>query len=267
MLTLVKNEWIKVTKKMSTWIMLALLVIFTFGITYIVRLGAPTTKANELFMSLSEMTSFLNLFVVIIAASAVAEEFSRGTIKFLLIRPFSRSQILAAKAINTLLFALLGTLVLFISSFLASNLFLVGESPFAATDFNQLPAITVALVYAATNMLLILFYIALTLFISAVIRSQSLAVGLGVSMLFGSSIINSIMLFAIEKYDWLKWNPFNFMNIKNSIPKLLQNTNMQDMMVSPGLTYWEMTIGILLYSLLIYFLTNWLFNKRDVALS
>ena len=122
MRTLIKMNGSKSRKK-STWIMLGLLVVLTFGLTYVVRLGSPDTKANDLFIFLSDMTSFLNLFVVIVAASAVAEEFSRGTIKFLLIRPFSRSQILAAKAINTLLFALLGTLVLFLSSFLASNLF------------------------------------------------------------------------------------------------------------------------------------------------
>ena len=172
MLTLIKNEWIKLTKKRSTWIMLLLLVLMTFGLTYVVRLGSPEIGANDLFASLSDMTSFLNLF--------------------LLIRPFSRSQILAAKAINTFLFALLGTAVLLISSLAAANLFLAAESPFAATGYNGLAAILVALVFAGTNLLLIVFYIALTIFISAVIRSQSLAVGLGLGMLFGSSIINSI---------------------------------------------------------------------------
>lgn len=267
MLTLIKNEWIKLTKKRSTWIMLLLLVLMTFGLTYVVRLGSPEIGANDLFASLSDMTSFLNLFVVIVAASSVAEEFSRGTIKFLLIRPFSRSQILAAKAINTFLFALLGTAVLLISSLAAANLFLAAESPFAATGYNGLAAILVALVFAGTNMLLIVFYIALTIFISAVIRSQSLAVGLGLGMLFGSSIINSIMLFAQEKYPWLKWNPFNFMNIKEQIPSLLNSPDMQMTAFDPGLGYWEMAIGILVYSVLIYLLTNWLFNKRDVALS
>ena len=227
MLTLIKNEWIKLTKKRSTWIMLLLLVLMTFGLTYVVRLGSPEIGANDLFASLSDMTSFLNLFVVIVAASSVAEEFSRGTIKFLLIRPFSRSQILAAKAINTFLFALLGTAVLLISSLAAANLFLAAESPFAATGYNGLAAILVALVFAGTNLLLIVFYIALTLFISAVIRSQSLAVGLGLG----------------------------------------NSPDMQMTAFDPGLGYWEMAIGILVYSVLIYLLTNWLFNKRDVALS
>ncbi|WP_430612095.1 ABC transporter permease [Enterococcus sp. DIV0876] len=266
MMTLIENEWLKLTKKKSTWIMLGLLVLLTFGITYVVRLGGADMKANDLFVSLSEMTSFLNLIVVIVAASSVAEEFTRGTIKFLLIRPFTRTQILAAKAINILLFAGLGTVCLMLSSFIASNLFLRAESPLAATDFNGLPAVVVALVYAATNLLMILFYLTLTMFISAVIRSQSLAVGLGVGMLFGSSIINSLMLLALEKYPWLKWNPFNMMNIRDTIPSLLGNPQWS-VGLDTGLGYGEMAISLLVYSCFIYFITNWLFNKRDVALS
>ncbi len=59
MLTLIKNEWIKLTKKRSTgsvtWL---LLVLMTFGLTYAVRLGSPEIGANDSFASLSDMTSF-----------------------------------------------------------------------------------------------------------------------------------------------------------------------------------------------------------------
>ena len=124
------------------------------------------------------MTSFLNLFVVIVAASAVAEEFSRGTIKFLLIRPFSRSQILAAKAINTPLICFAWYTGFISKQFSCQQFVLVSESPFTSTDYNQLPAIVVALVYAATNLLLIVFYMTMTLFISAVIRLSKYGSGI-----------------------------------------------------------------------------------------
>ncbi len=94
MLTLIKMNG-SINQKRSTWIMLLLLVLMTFGLTYVVRLGSPEIGATDLFASLSDMT-FLNLFVVIVAASSVAEEFSRGTI-VLIDSAFSRSQILAAK--------------------------------------------------------------------------------------------------------------------------------------------------------------------------
>ena len=49
MRTLIKMNGSKSRKK-STWIMLGLLVVLTFGLTYVVRLGSPDTKANDLFI-------------------------------------------------------------------------------------------------------------------------------------------------------------------------------------------------------------------------
>ncbi len=101
-------------------------------------------------------------------------------------------------------------------------------------------------------MLLIVFYIAFTIFISVVIRSQSLAVGLGlVRRLEAASSTRSLLV--EEKYPWLKWNPFNFMNIKEQIPSLLNSPDMQMTAFDPGLGYWEMAIGIFVYSVLLTF--------------
>lgn len=272
---LITNEWIKLTKKKSTWIMLAIMVVMVFGLTWMMRITSNGEMlANETFSRLTDMTSFLNLFVVIVAASMLAEEFSRGTIKFLLIRPYSRTQILAAKFITSLLYTIFGTIVLFISSFLASNLLLTAESPMKVIDgFNGSTALMVALSYAGTNLLLILLYLSLTIFISAVIRSQSLAVGLGIGVLFGSSMINGLLMLAMQKYPWLKWNMFNMLNIKNLLPEVMgESTGMgvsvsTDGMMELYLSYGEMAIGLLIYTIIIYGITNWLFAKRDVALS
>ncbi|MEI5992849.1 ABC transporter permease [Candidatus Enterococcus mansonii] len=266
MSALIKNEWIKLIKKKSSWIMWLILVAMTFGLTFIVRSTARTengevmVKANDLFASLTEMTSFLNLFVVVVAASIVAEEFSRGTIKFLLIRPFTRSQILFSKFIVSLIYGVIGTVVLFISSFVSANLLLTSESPLAIVEgYHGWNALQVAGAYAGANLLLILLYITITLFISAAIRSQSLAVGVGLGVLFGSSIINSFLTVLLKKYEWLKWNPFNLLSIKNAI---MNNSGAEN-----GLSFWQMAGGILVYSLIIYVGMQLLFKKRDVSLS
>ncbi|MFP3340564.1 ABC transporter permease subunit, partial [Micrococcus sp. SIMBA_131] len=61
---------------------------------------------------------------IIIGAGVIAGEYSWGTIKLLLIRPASRTKILASKFIATLLFALLSLVILYISSFIIGGLFL-----------------------------------------------------------------------------------------------------------------------------------------------
>lgn len=265
MVQLIKNEWIKLAKKLSTWIMLAILVGLTVGITVIIKLANPEAMgANDLFGTLTDMTSFLNLFVVVVAASSIAEEFSRGTIKFLLIRPYSRTQIFAAKFINSLLFALLGTVILGITSFTSANLILKSQSPFAVMEgFGTWSALHVAGMTALVNLILVVLYLTITMFISATMRSQAMAVGLGVGVLFGSSLINSFLAMGIAKYPWLKWNLFNTLNIRETIPQLA------GVELNPFYTldFWQSLGAIGVYGVLFYFFANWIFSARDVALS
>lgn len=267
---LIKNEWIKLIRKKSSWVMLLILAVMTFGITLLVRSttssqnGEQMIKANELFANLTDMTSFLNLFVVIVAASSVAEEFSRGTIKFLLIRPYTRGQILFSKFIVCLIYGGIGTMVLYISSLVSANLLLAAQSPFeAVVNVHGWSAVSVAGAYSGANFLLILLYVTITLFISAAIRSQSLAVGVGLGVLFGSSIINTFLNILMQKHQWLKWNLFNMLNIKSTIMK---TTGREDQF-KLYLDFWQMAIGILVYSVIIYLLMQHLFKKRDVSLS
>lgn len=269
MLMLVKNEWLKLIKKKSSWIMWIILVVLTFSLTFLIKKtsGDAGIKANDLFSQLTQMTSALNLFVVIVAASSVAEEFSRGTIKFLLIRPYTRGQILLSKFLVCLIYGLIGTAILFVSSLVFSNLLLGAQSPLAVVSgFYGWNALEVALASAGSNLLLVLLYISMTMFISAAIRSQSLAVGVGLGFLFGSSVINNLLMILMQKHHWLKWNIFNMMNIKSTIG---ETTNEVSDAIGRNLflNFWEMAAGLLVYSAIIYFFTQLLFRKRDVSLS
>jgi ABC-2 type transport system permease protein len=266
MLVLIKNEWIKLIKKKSSWIMWLIMVGLTFGYNFLVSKISEDVSANQSFAELTSMTSVLNLIVVVVVASCVAEEFSRGTIKFLLIRPYTRTQILFSKFITCFVYGVVGTVILYLASLLSANLFLAAESPFeTVTGYFGWNAVTVAGSIAGANLILMLLYISITIFISAAIRSQNLAVGLGVAVLFGSPIINNILMPLIEKQEWLKWNIFNIMNIKSTIGEAATAMLEADYPFL-SLNFWQMTAGIIVYSVAIYFLTNYLFNKRDASL-
>lgn len=83
------------------------------------------------------MISFAGLFVITVAAGIVANEFSWGTVKLLVIRPISRFKILLAKYVTVLLFALALLFILFASAGIT------GLALFGAGDGSQ-----VHLVYA-----------------------------------------------------------------------------------------------------------------------
>jgi ABC-2 type transport system permease protein len=252
-------------KKSSTKTMVIILVVVIVGLDILMHSLSPKMSAASVFYSQS-YSSFANLMVVIVTAAIMAGEFSRGTIKFLLIRPFTRTQILASKAITCFLFSILLQVIGFIVSLLSSEVIFGGISlTQKMAVFGNWTTIQVALMYVLANFILLLFYIAITLFVSTVFRSQSLAVGIGLAFLFGSTMINGLVIMMIEKYDILKFSPFYLLNIKSTIMLLATHAKLSaDTLL---LSFGQMTAGLIIYSIVIYFFTNLLFKKRDITLS
>ncbi|WP_163653460.1 ABC transporter permease [Listeria sp. PSOL-1] len=216
------------------------------------------TSAN-FFSYLSSATSIATIFVVIVASTIVAAEFSGGTIKLLLARPYSRSQILWSKYITCFIYALLTAFVLLISSLVFSFMLPYHSVllPIAA-NLGATTALSLAIQLSLSNLLLMIFYVTVAFFFSSVVRSQALAVGVGIGTLFSSSILASLLPLAIEKYDWLKWLVFNLLNL---------NQTVQGNMTPGELAIWQMGIGIVIYMIAILILTFTIFKKRDVALT
>jgi ABC-2 type transport system permease protein len=71
---------------------------------------------------------FLPLAVAIVAGDAIAGEASQGTLRYLLIRPYGRTRLLANKAITIVVFCIAGTLVVAVSGLIVGSvLFPVGR--------------------------------------------------------------------------------------------------------------------------------------------
>ncbi len=66
---------------------------------------------------------FVILFTILIAAGIVAEEFTKGTIKLLLIRPVSRFKILLSKYVSTFLFAGILLIAVFLVAVLTNSFY------------------------------------------------------------------------------------------------------------------------------------------------
>src|SRR5699024_271444 len=81
----------------------------------------PYEENNWTFMNSQASNIFIVfalLFVIIISSDNVSGEFSRGTIKMLMVRPHSRWKILLSKYVAVLLFSLFMLLLLFVLSWL-----------------------------------------------------------------------------------------------------------------------------------------------------
>ncbi|TFJ45490.1 hypothetical protein CKN80_07475 [Carnobacterium divergens] len=217
-------------------------------------------SAGSFFAGLAGMLSIVNMVVVIVASISVASEFSDGTIKLLLIRPFKRSQILLSKLIVCLLFGAFITLFTMLSAGIVGLILFPIQSFMlpASASLGAVSAIKAAGMLAATNYLLIVFYSAISLMISAVFRSQALAVGIGMLTVFASTIINGMLMIAIPKWPILKWSIFNLLNV---------NTFSQGGVMPGELSLMQTSIALLGYSVVIYLVTMFIFKKRDIALT
>ncbi|MBO0994887.1 ABC transporter permease [Bacillus sp. SD088] len=216
-------------------------------------------KDNELLLSL------VSLFTIIVAAGIVAQEFRWGTIKLLLIRPISRTQILLSKYISVLLFALLTLLFVFIFSWIIGALIfgveglnpeiivptdIFSDNP-DFTHLNVIKEIASGYGFKIVNLVMMATF---AFMISAVFRNGTLAIGVAVFLMFTG---NSIVAF-FSKYSWSKYILFS-------------NTNLKPYFENGGSPIAEgMSLGFSITILIVYYvvflLLSWIFfAKRDVA--
>lgn len=219
------------------------------------------TSSASFFSVFGHLTFLPTLFSVVIASMIIASEFTGGTIKLLLIRPFTRTQILLSKYITTLIYGLMVSTIMVFASFLASFA-LPYQSltvPLSA-EYGLRSALDIATHLFATNFLLLALYVTIAFFFSAVIRSQVLAVGVGMGILFSGNILGQFLPNLIEKYGWLKWNIFNLLSLNDQVLGI-------GYIPKTGLSIQETIIDIILHITIILSATIFIFNKRDVALT
>lgn len=274
MMNLVKIELYKLFKRKASWVIPAIIVVIAaFYLAIIRKFSTGTPNANDFTSQIMGMMSLMNLGIVVMAAGMISNEFSKGTIKFLLIRPYSRVKIIIAKFITTMIYAVAFSAVMFVVTFVFSNILLKPQSPFAGVEgYNNWPAVGAALANLGLNLLLVVLYTAIVFLLQTATRSQALAVGFGVAILFGSSVLNLVNSLIMAKYGWFKWMPLNFLNIRDTIATGYK----ADMSSSAGLdgvqqnlyvSTWQMGLGLLVTSALIFWLATYVFKKRDVTLS
>lgn len=252
-LKLIANENLKIYSRVRTWVMLGILVAVNVLLPVLLYLtGAPLDLWTS-FTWTESITFMLNvIFTVVIAADIVAGEFTWGTIKLLLIRPWSRGKILMSKFLAMILFSLLGTLIVAVIGMLSSALLFSGQSEFSMSPGE-------AGMETSTLLLLTdyieLFVIALIAFmISTVFRSSSLAIGLSMLMLFTKDLFS--LLFNPDKYEWAKYILFLHIDLSDYIHSP----------IGPGGVGIGFSIAVLVgYCAIFGLIIWWAFSKRDVA--
>lgn len=114
---IVGGEFFKITRQWTTWIMLVLL-LGAITLPYLVELTAPNIKSNlssaplaefynQMEIGLSVLRVFIGIFLLILTARVIGQEYQLGTIRILLARGVGRLQLLSAKVLTIAIIALI----------------------------------------------------------------------------------------------------------------------------------------------------------------
>ncbi|RKP53182.1 ABC transporter permease [Cohnella endophytica] len=258
---LVQNENMKIYRRIRTWIMLG----FIIGLPILISVGKLLTSDSNTtsswgMMHIESVFSFILIiiFTVVIASETVAGEFTWGTIKLLLIRPWSRSAILLSKYISTMLFALFLTVIAFAVTYLI-NFALFGSSQAGEIlgGFGGLSNGEFMLKFYLFQFISLIIIVTFGFMMSSAFRSSGLAIGLSISLLFAGSIVTGILASSDKK--WVEYVLFMHLDLTTYInnPK-------------GSISNHPMSLGFSLAVLAGYFILfnaiSWtVFKKRDVA--
>ncbi|MBW5448393.1 ABC transporter permease subunit [Cohnella sp. CFH 77786] len=248
---LIRNENMKIYRRLRTWVMFAFTVFVPLATSLLLYLAdgkeGTLDSWSVTFIEGEILFLLINIFTVVKAAESVAGEFSWGTIKLLLIRPWSRSSILLSKYISIFLFALLMAIVAFAVS-MAVNIPMFGTI--------DLPK---ALEYYGLHLIGLVFVAAFAFMLSSAFRSNGLAIGLSIFLLMASVTRLFDVLFGMTDKPWVKYVGFLHLNLVNYLEGGAGPIPNQE-------TTLGFSIAVLAAYVIVFNIVSWtVFRKRDVA--
>lgn len=173
--------------------------------------GNTSNARGILLDSLNQFELFIIIMIIMIAGTIISEEFNKGTIKLLLIKPYKRTTILAAKFITCILLLIMIIIIVILMQYVIGGI-IQGFSSFKVPavvynhNTNQIQEVNI-IAYMAMQTLgklpIYLLLMTLTFAISTLFTNSALGITIGLLGYMGGPIIN--MLGLNLKLYWLKF--------------------------------------------------------------
>lgn len=198
------------------------------------------------------MINVISLAIIITAGASIANEFSSGTIKFLLINPVKRSKIFLSKYVMILTLSVLLILGFYVVNVLCAGI-LFGFGSITAPYLyvvnemiHQMPGLSFILWKYLLGSVNLVVMGTLAFAISSLLRNAALAIGISVFALLGGNIIMSILGGAL-KFDWARFLIFANVDLNAVIEG---NTMFRGMTVG-------FSLAVIAVHMVVFFLTAW----------
>ena len=226
-----------------------------------VNINTGASQRTIIIDFFSEYYFLILLFVIMISGAIVSDEFNKGTIKSLLILPYSRTKILLAKYISTIIALLFGIFAIFIMQMIVGGIFFGYSSlsvPFVTYNLttHSIVEISPFAKFGLTTITMIpklLLLGTLAFALSTVFINTAVAIAVTFCGYIGEQIVNMLAL----RYDVKFLNYF-----------VTTNWNFNELLFGGksqfGLSLTHSIIVCLAYLLLMIIVSFIVFKKRDI---
>lgn len=173
--------------------------------------GDESNARGILLDVFNQFELFIIIMGVMIAGTIVSEEFSKGTVKLLLIKPYKRATILASKFITCLIILVIVMLLVIAMQFVVGGIAQGFDSYTAPAvvynhNTNELQEVNM-LVYLAMQALgkmpIYILLMTLAFSVSTIFSNSALAITIGLLGYMGSPFVNQLGI--VFKLNWLKF--------------------------------------------------------------
>ncbi len=257
MATLVKQEIFKLTKKKSTWICTAFLIIIQIAMAIAVKTYPRFMDPSEAFSSMFLGGALVVFFMIAASATIITMEFQYGTIKELLYRRYFRGQIWTSKWITMFLYSIYWFVLTFIISLLLKMTLFNSQIDFSQMLSGNNTVLGLSIKTLLANFLTLWLILSLVFLLANIFKNSAAAVSVGIIGYFATSIISSILMMLIQKWEWVKWNPFTMLYLPGQV-QASQMSNLTKLSIN------QMITGNFVYIIIFFVLGYWIFKKRSV---
>ncbi|MGV2929105.1 ABC transporter permease [Macrococcus capreoli] len=164
-------------------------------------------QAGDFLIDNAFLTALISLITIVVAGGSIANEFTYGTIKQLLIRPVSRTVILISKYIAMILFSGIMMVILLAITYIVGLIFFGSSSINPELVFERPDHFAKNTLWNETFLiygLKLIHVISLGTFgfmVSSILRNNGLAIGLSMFIMFLGSTVSAF----ITQYEWSKY--------------------------------------------------------------
>lgn len=229
----------------------------------------PNLESESVSSSIENLITNMGLLFILaisvmITGTIVSEEFNKGTIKLLLVRPYKRSKIMISKIIASLIAVLISIVAIVLIQTIVSGIgfgFNTIDIPVLKYNFNTNVVIEMNVfkwfivnVLAVSPIIIIMSLLALM--IGTIINNSACAIGFSMILYMTSSWLNQFAKVFGTKITWIKFIPFINWNLTECLYGKLHPIE--------GVTIQNSILTCTLFIVLLVFITLKNFSNKNI---